>query len=61
MANGLYMPDGSFQEFTEREELTTEFATRVRAGGGMSGLVGWLPDPDPILRKRVTTPWSWRT
>lgn len=54
MADGLYMPDGSFQPF-RGEDLTTELATRENAGAWLSGVGQWLdqlPDPDPILRKR---------
>lgn len=52
---GLYLLDGSFYEFSDSvntADLTTEFATRLAAGSDLTGFLGWLPDPDPILRKR---------
>lgn len=54
MADGLYLPDGTFQPF-RGEDLTTELATRENAGAWLSGVGVWLdqlPDPDPVLRKR---------
>ena len=54
MANGLYLPDGTFQHFTA-SALSTELATRQNAGLALWEMEGWLnvlPDPDPILRKR---------
>lgn len=50
----LYMPDGSFRPF-DAQSLTTELATRQRAGDLFSfaaNALGVLPDPDPILRAR---------
>ena len=52
---GLYLPDGSYYEFSDsvnKADLSTEFATRLAAGSDVAGFLGWLPDPDPILRKR---------
>lgn len=53
MATGLYLPNGSFLDFTEtdRTALLSEIATRGTAGSMSLGL-GLLPDPDPVLRKR---------
>lgn len=54
MADGLYMPDGTFRPFSAAE-LSTELATRQNAGVYYAELEGWLstlPDPDPVLRKR---------
>lgn len=54
MADGLFLPDGSFQPFSATE-LSTELANRANAGVLCSELEGWLdilPDPDPVLRKR---------
>lgn len=54
MANGIYLPDGTFQPFSA-ESLTSEVATRHNAGLTLGAAEGWLatlPDPDPILRKR---------
>lgn len=54
MADGIYLPDGTFQPF-HPEELQTELATRENAGLTLGVMEGWLnvlPDPDPILRKR---------
>lgn len=54
MADGLYLPDGSFQPFSALE-LSTELATRQNAGVFYWELDGWLntlPDPDPVLAKR---------
>lgn len=51
---GLYLPDGSFRPF-DAEALTSELATRERAGDFLSlagGFLGILPDPDPVLRAR---------
>lgn len=51
---GLYLSDGTFQAF-DAESLTTEIATRYRAGdlfAFLGGSLGVLPDPDPILRAR---------
>lgn len=54
MADGLYLPDGTFRRFSV-ESLTTELATRQNAGLFLGDVGGWLmqlPDPDPVLRKR---------
>lgn len=53
MANGLYLPNGSFVDFAEKDRsaLFSEIATRASAGAMSLGL-GLLPDPDPVLRKR---------
>ena len=54
MADGLFLPDGTFQPFNGAE-LSTELATRENAGVMWAELEGWLnvlPDPDPVLRKR---------
>lgn len=54
MADGLFLPDGTFQPF-RGTELSTELATRQNAGVFFGELEGWLstlPDPDPVLRKR---------
>lgn len=54
MADGLFMPDGTFQPFSS-VELSTELATRQNAGVCFGELEGWLstlPDPDPVLRRR---------
>ena len=54
MADGLYLPDGTFRPFSI-ESLTTELATRQNAGLFLGDVGGWLmqlPDPDPVLRKR---------
>ena len=54
MAEGLYVPDGTFRRFSV-ESLTTELATRQNAGLFLGDVGGWLmqlPDPDPVLRKR---------
>ena len=54
MADGLYMPDGSYRPFSAAE-LSTALATRQNAGVFYGELEGWLstlPDPDPVLRKR---------
>lgn len=54
MADGLFLPDGSFQTFSA-EALTCELATRQNAGFFLGDVGGWLntlPDPDPVLRRR---------
>ena len=54
MADGLFLPDGTFHPFSAAE-LSTELATRSNAGVLFGELEGWLstlPDPDPVLRKR---------
>lgn len=54
MADGLFLPDGTFLSFSTAE-LTTQLATRQNAGVTLGELEGWLntlPDPDPVLRKR---------
>lgn len=54
MADGIYLPDGTFQPF-RADELTTDLATRENAGLTLGVMEGWLnvlPDPDPVLRKR---------
>ena len=54
MADGLFLPDGTFLPF-HTAELATELATRQNAGVTLGELEGWLntlPDPDPVLRKR---------
>lgn len=54
MADGLFLPDGTFRPFSAAE-LSTELATRQNAGVYFAELEGWLstlPDPDPVLRKR---------
>lgn len=54
MADGLFLPDGTFQPFSGAD-LSTELATRENAGVMWAELEGWLnvlPDPDPVLRKR---------
>ena len=51
---GLYFSDGTYKAF-DAESLTTEIATRERAGDLFAfagGSLGVLPDPDPILRAR---------
>lgn len=50
MADGLFLPDGTFLSFS-----AAELATRRNAGVTLSELEGWLntlPDPDSVLRKR---------
>ncbi|MFI3271836.1 MAG: DUF935 family protein [Pseudomonadota bacterium] len=57
MADGLYLPNGTFQPF-QHESLSTIVASRENADqflGGAGSLESWLailPDPDPVLRKR---------
>lgn len=54
MADGLFLPDGTFQPFSAAD-LRAELATRQNAGVFFGELDGWLstlPDPDPVLRKR---------
>lgn len=54
MANGLYMPDGTFRPLSAKD-LQTELATRQNAELALGDIEGWLnvlPDPDPVLRKR---------
>lgn len=54
MAEGLFLPDGTFQPFSAAD-LRAELATRQNAGVFFGELDGWLstlPDPDPVLRKR---------
>lgn len=54
MADGLFLPDGTFQAFSAAA-LTTELATRQNAGFFLGEVGGWLnllPDPDPVLRRR---------
>lgn len=54
MADGLFLPDGTFQPFNAAD-LRAELATRQNAGVFFGELDGWLstlPDPDPVLRKR---------
>ncbi|MBN1627115.1 MAG: DUF935 family protein [Deltaproteobacteria bacterium] len=46
----LWINDHDFIEIDERESLTTEIAPRSRSLDWM-GLAGFLPDPDPVLRK----------
>jgi SPP1 gp7 family putative phage head morphogenesis protein len=50
---GLWTSPHTFREFADadRSALLQEVATR-EAAGGMGGLLGLLPDPDPVLRKR---------
>ena len=55
MADGLFLPDGTFRPFSV-ESLTTELATRQNAGLFLGDVGGWLmqlPDPDPVLRRRA--------
>ena len=52
MADGLFLPAGSFLSF-HTAELATELATRQNAGVTLGEVYGWLntlPDPDPVLR-----------
>jgi len=52
MAKGLYINPTTFVPLSEiSKNLTTEVATRQFALGGYPGFFGYLPDPDPILRK----------
>ena len=52
MADGLFLPDGTFHPFSAAE-LSTELATRSNAGVLFGELEGWLSTlPDPVLRKR---------
>lgn len=56
----LYGADGvtiDFASAQDRAALTEELATRRNAGGGfdLGAALGWLPDPDPVLRKRGDT------
>jgi phage gp29-like protein len=53
----LYGPDGSgidFSSAADRAALGEQLATRRNALGGfdLGAALGWLPDPDPVLRKR---------
>lgn len=53
----LYGPDGAEIDFasgSDRAALGEELATRRNALGGfdLGAALGWLPDPDPVLRKR---------
>lgn len=54
---GLYLPDGTFLDFSEipeRQALLSEIATRSAVQGfDVLGWLGMLPDPDPVLRKRM--------
>ncbi|MGK9477910.1 phage portal protein family protein [Melioribacter sp. OK-6-Me] len=52
MAKGLYINPTTFVPLSEiSRNLTSEVATRQFALGGFPGFFGYLPDPDPILRK----------
>ncbi|MGE4297536.1 MAG: DUF935 family protein [Desulfovibrionaceae bacterium] len=57
IGRGLYLPNGAFMEFgsnPNREALLSEISTRETAQGfDLLGWMGMLPDPDPILRKRM--------
>ena len=55
MPQGIYTPSGEFIEFAgpDYKGLTSEVATRQAAGElDLSSFLSWLPDPDPVLRKR---------
>ena len=41
MANGLFLPDGTFQPF-RAEDMGTQLATRQNAGITLGDLGGWL-------------------
>ena len=46
----LWINENNFIEIDERESLTREIAPRSRSLDWM-GIMGFLPDPDPVLRK----------
>lgn len=53
----LYGPDGAVIDFASAQDralLGEQLATRRNALGGFNpgAALGWLPDPDPVLRKR---------
>ncbi len=53
MSQGLYLPDGSFLDFSDSaksEELFSEFATWKKADE--ANMLSFLPDPDPVILKR---------
>lgn len=53
MANGIWISDKEFRTF-DQLKLADEIATRSILNGSFFGMVGMLPDPDPILRKLGT-------
>ncbi len=56
MPNVIYTPTGEYIEIREdydRAALTSELATAAAAGDlNVGSLLAWLPDPDPVLRRR---------
>jgi phage gp29-like protein len=50
MTNGIWINDNEFKKF-EDLKLAEEIAVRSIYNGGYWGLIGMLPDPDPVLRK----------
>jgi len=52
-AKGLYNIKGEFQTFSEiRSNLSDEIVTRDKSIDYYSDMLGYLPDPDPVLRKQ---------
>lgn len=55
MAPGLFNAKGEYTEFGEdidHKSLTAEMATAAAVGEDVGGMLGGMPDPDPVLRKR---------
>ena len=53
MSRGIWVSETDFVRFSEKTDaglMTQHMATRVRAGD-MTGMLGILPNPDPILRR----------
>lgn len=50
MTDGIYINENEFKKFSELN-LAQEVAVRSIYNGGYWGLLGVLPDPDPVLRK----------
>lgn len=51
---GIWGPKGQWIEFGEidNKSLTSEFATAAAVGEEVGSFLSYLPDPDPVLRKR---------
>ena len=51
---GIWAPNGDWIEFAQvdHRSLTAEMATAAAVGEDLGSMLAYLPDPDPVLRKR---------
>ena len=49
--SGLYLPNGEFIQFADAADMEAQVATRATAALGQFFYGGWLPNPDPVLKK----------